>query len=347
MARVQRSKILLLYSEGKRITDITREIGTSRPLIERCIDRALAFGPLQALEDMSRPGHPTMISDDAKAWVLSIASRKATDMGYASETWTYSLLIRHIRMHCQEQGHSCLARIGKGRLHVILSKGNIKPRKFSYDLERNDPDSDGKVADVLCVYKDVEMLDASAENRSSVTVSYDEKPGIQAIKNIAAELMPMPSQFYSRCRDYEYQRLGTVSLLAGIDLHTGHVIPLVKDRNYSREFTEFLDKLDDYYQKEWKIRLVLDNHSAHISRETQAYLKKKPGRFEFVFTPKHGSWLNLIEVFFSRIARSSLRYIRVKSKAELVERIYQGIAEINQEPVVFRWRCKINEIAVV
>ncbi|HET6420186.1 MAG TPA: IS630 family transposase, partial [Geobacteraceae bacterium] len=76
-------------------------------------------------------------------------------------------------------------------------------------------------------------------------------------------------------------------------------------------------------------------------------LNKKPGRFEFVFTPKHGSWLNLIEVFFSKIARSLLRYIRVRSKAELAERIYQGIEEINQEPVVFRWRYKMDEIAAV
>lgn len=347
MARVQRSKILLLYSEGKRITDITREIGTSRPLIERCIDKALAFGPIQALKDLSRPGHPTMITDEAKAWVLSLACQKPTDLDYASETWTYSLLIKHIRKRCQEQDHPCLAKIGKGRLHVILSKNNIKPHKISYYLERKDPEFDEKMANVLCVYKEVEMLNASgSENRSQVTVSYDEKPGIQAIKNIAAELMPVPNKFSSRGRDYEYKRLGTVSLLAGIDLHTGQVIPLVKDRHRSREFTEFLDKLDDFYPKEWNIRLVLDNHSAHISKETQAYLKKKPERFEFVFTPKHGSWLNLIEMFFSKIARSFLRNIRVQSKAELVKRIYQGIEEINQEPVVFRWRYKMDEVAL-
>ncbi len=90
--------------------------------------------------------------------------------------------------------------------------------------------------------------------------------------------------------------------------------------------------------------MVLDNHSAHISKETQAYLKKHPDRFEFVFTPKHGSWLNLIEVFFSKIARSFLRHIRVQSKEELVKRIYRGIEQINQEPVIFRWRYKMDEI---
>ena len=96
---------------------------------------------------------------------------------------------------------------------------------------------------------------------------------------------------------------------------------------------------------DWIIRIVLDNHSSHISKETQKYLKTRPNRFHFIFTPKHGSWLNLIESFFSKITRSFLRHIRVDSKEELVNRIYQGIDEINQDPVVFRWRYKMDEIA--
>lgn len=346
VSAVQRSKILLLYSDGKRITDIVAEIKTTRPLIERCIDKAIVFGPIQALKDLPRPGPPTKITDDAKAWVLLIACKKPTDFGYASETWTYSLLIKHIRKNCQAAGHSCLDKIGKGRLYSILSKDNIKPHKTSYYLEKKDPEFEEKMANVLCTYKEVELLNAKPDdNRSTVTISYDEKPGIQAIKNIAAELMPVPNVYASRSRDYEYKRLGTVSLLAGIDLHTGHIIPLVKDRHRSREFTEFLDKVDDKYPKDWVIRLILDNHSAHISKETQAYLKNKPGRFEFIFTPKHGSWLNMIEMFFSKISRSFLRSIRVESKSELVKRIYLGIDEINQEPVVFRWKYKMDEVA--
>jgi len=342
---VQRAKILLFYGNGKRISDIVREMGVTRPLAERCIDKALTFGPLQALRDLPRTGHPTITGDDAKAWVLSVACQKPTALGYAQETWTYSLLIKHLRQHCQEQGHPSLAKIGKGRLHVILSKSNIKPHKISYYLERKDPDFDAKMAEVLCVYKEVEILNVSQEQRRCVTVSYDEKPGIQAIKNIAAELLPVPDRYAARGRDYEYKRLGTVSLLAGIDLHTGQIHPLVRDRHRSREFVEFLTLLDGKYPQEWKIRLVLDNHSSHISKETQAYLRSRPERFEFVFTPKHGSWLNLIEVFFSKLARSLLRHIRVDSRQELVDRIYRGIEEINKEPVIFRWRYKMDEVA--
>jgi len=342
---VQRAKILLLYGDGMRITDIVRDMRITRPLAERCIDKALTFGPLQALRDLPRAGHPTLIGDDAKAWVLSVACQKPTELGYAQETWTYSLLIKHLRRHCQELDHPSLAKIGKGRLHVILSKSNIKPHKISYYLDRKDPDFDAKMAEVLCVYKEVEMLNASQDQRRSVTVSYDEKPGIQAIKNIAAELLPVPDRYAARGRDYEYKRLGTVSLLAGIDLHTGQVHPLVRDRHRSREFVEFLTLLDRSYPEDWKIRLVLDNHSSHISKETQAYLRNRPERFEFVFTPKHGSWLNLIEVFFSKMARSLLRHIRVDSKQELVERIYRGIEELNKEPVIFSWRYKMEKQA--
>lgn len=270
----------------------------------------------------------------------------STDFGYAGETWTYSLMIKHLRQHCQEAGHSCLAKIGKGRLHDMLSKSNIKPHKIGYYLERKDPDFEIKTANVLCVYEEVAMLNASNEKRTSVTVSYDEKPGIQVIKNIAAELMPVPNTYATRARDHEYKRLGTVSLLAGIDLHTGRVLPLVRDRHRSREFIEFLTLLDPSYPGDWKIRLVLDNHSSHLSKETQHWSKSKPGRFDFVFTPKHGSWLNLIEVFFNKITRSVLRHIRVQTKDELVERIYRGIEEFNQEPVLFRWKCKMDDITL-
>jgi transposase len=346
VASVQRASILLRYAKGQRISSIAKDMATNRPLVERCIDRALTFGPLQGLRDIPRPGCPPKITEEARAWVLSLACSKPTDYGYAHESWTYSLLLKHVRENHDRLGYFCLAKLGKGRLHTILAKSNIKPHKISYYLERKDPEFDEKMATVLCVYKEVEMLNATDSARSSVTVSYDEKPGIQALKNIAADLMPAPNKHPCMSRDYEYKRLGTVSLLAAIDLHTGEVTSLVRDRHRSKEFVEFLDVLDSKHPKDWKIRMVLDNHAAHISKETQAYLKKHPDRFEFVFTPKHGSWLNLIEVFFSKIARSFLRHIRVQTKEELVERIYRGIEQINQEPVIFRWRYKMDELVI-
>src|SRR6516165_8723796 len=132
------------------------------------------------------------------------------------------------------------------------------------------------------------------------------------------DLPPEPGKHATFARDHEYKRYGTVSFLAGIDLLTGQVHAVVKDRHRSCEFVEFLKLIDAAYPTHTAIKLILDNHAAHISKETRAWLADQPaGRFEFVFTPKHGSWLNLIEGFFSKLARSVLRYIRVESKQEL------------------------------
>lgn len=206
------------------------------------------------------------------------------------------------------------------------------------------------MAQLLYIYKDIEIMNKKLESgelkRDFTTISYDEKPGIQAIENIAADLPPVVGDKSNWARDYEYQRHGTLSLLAGIDLHDGRIIGLVCDRHRSREFVEFLDKVDSEYPKDWKIRMILDNHSAHISKETISALSRYPNRFEFIFTPKHGSWLNLIEMFFSKMARSFLRGIRVKSKKELKNRILKYLDEVNMDPVVFKWKYKLDEIIV-
>lgn len=174
-------------------------------------------------------------------------------------------------------------------------------------------------------------------------ISYDEKPGIQAIAITSDDLYP-DEKHRTFSRDYEYKRLGTVSLLAGIDLQTGEAIPLVRDTHNSKDCIEFLKLLDAKYPKKDKIRLVPDNLKVHTSDETRKYLATIPGRFEFVFTPKHGSWLNLVEGFFSKLTRQSLRGIRVKYKEELINRIYKYFNEVNEEPVVYHWKYKIEEI---
>ena len=348
MGKVGRAKALLAYAEGMKISVICRTFGLTRRIAEYTIDKALNLGISGAISDLPRSGRSRSITDDARSWVLDLACRRPVDLGYAAETWTYSALVKHIRKNCGPAGYESLCKIGKSVLNSIMSKGNVRPHKVSYYLERRDPDFESKMANVLCVYKEVGALNDTPDiNRASTTISYDEKPGIQAIKNIAQQLQPVPGKYSHIGRDHEYKRLGTLSLLAGIDLHTGKVFPLVKERHRSKEFIEFLSLLDREYPSGWKIRLVLDNHSAHISKETQAYLKTRANRFEFVFTPKHGSWLNMIEMFFSKVARGFLRNIRVETKKELEARIYQGIQEINEEPVVFRWKYKMEEAGVI
>ena len=315
-SRVQRAQMLLAYRENPSFFAVGQRVGVHHQTVQRCIERALAYGPLMALDDRARPGKEPTITPEAKAWLVSLACDKAKDHGYPHELWTTRLLARHAREHGAAAGHGCLANLVQGTVCKILGQEEIKPHKVRYHLERRDADFEQKMAEVLCVYREVQVLKkaaAKAKNKSKTSrkpvaiVSYDEKPGIQAIATTAPDLPPVPGTYATFSRDHEYKRHGTLSLLAGIDLLTGKVHALVKDRHRSREFIEFLKLLNTAYPAGTAIKVILDNHSAHISRETQAWLAAQPaGRFAFTFTPKHGSWLNLIEGFFSKFTRSVL-----------------------------------------
>jgi transposase len=319
--------------------------------VQRCVERAVAHGPLAALDDQPRLGKEPTITSEAKAWLVDLACRKAKELGYPHELWTTRLLARHAREHGPRAGHGCLANLAQGTVCKILNQQELKPHKVRYYLERRDAAFEAKMAEVLCVYREVAILKQAAatskqQAQAVAIVSYDEKPGIQAIATTAQDLPPKPGEYASLARDYEYKRHGTLSLLAGIDLLTGQVHALVKDRHRSREFIEFLKLLDAAYPADTAIKLILDNHSAHISKETKAWLAAQPeDRFQFTFTPTHGSWLNLIEGFFSKLTRSVLRHIRVVSKQELKDRIMAAIDHFNQSPVVHTWSYKLDKAA--
>jgi transposase len=338
----ERAGVLLKYAQGTSISEIQRQLGVSRPMIYKCIDKALAAGVHAGLKDAYHRPHPPEITEEAKAWVVSVACTKPKELGLAAELWSISALARYVCEHAGETGFPRLAGAGKSTVWRILDENQLKPHKITYYLEKRDPHFDRKMHEVLMVYRDVSLYGEGAvhDGRPNpiYTVSVDEKPGVQAIGLTAPDLPPVAGKAPTVSRDYEYVRHGTVSILAGIDLHAGHVFARVEDRHRSCEFIALLRSIDEYYPPQAIIRLVLDNHSAHISKETMAYLATRPGRFEYVHTPKHGSWLNLIECAFSKMARTFLRHIRVASIAELKARILKGVEEMNAAPVVFRWK---------
>jgi transposase len=288
-----------------------------------------------------RPKEPVIGVAD-KAWVVHLACTKPKELGYAAELWTRQALATHVRRHAQTAGHGSLARAAKATVQRILEEQHLQPHKVQYYLERRDPEFESKMKDVLIVYQEVMLQNQAAAATGAtpaiITVSIDEKPGVQAIENTAPDLPPKPGKHPTFSRDHEYKRHGTLSILASLDLHDGHVVARVEERHRSREFVALLKDLDAYYPPEKTLRIILDNHSAHISKETRAYLASRPNRFQYVHTPKHGSWLNLVETLFGKMAHTFLRQIRVKSKAELKERILLGITEINAAPVVHRWK---------
>jgi len=243
-SRVERARILLGYWKDPSFFAVGQALGLHHQTVQRCVERAVVEGPMAALDDRPRPGREPTITIEAKAWLVSLACRKAKDLGYPHELWTTRLLAGHAREHGPAEGHSCLAHLAQGTVCKILDEEEVKPHKVRYYLERRDPEFAEKMAEVLCVYRKVKLLKkAAARSKENPTdavaiISYDEKPGIQAIATTAPDLPPKPGLHTTFARDHEYKRYGTVSLLAGIDLLTGKVHALVRDRHRSREFIE-------------------------------------------------------------------------------------------------------------
>ncbi|QEJ96038.1 IS630 family transposase [Treponema phagedenis] len=346
-----RARILLLKSKGLSIKETAGKVGYTYRSVALCLKKYKQGGVEHALTDAPGRGNNPEITDEEKSWIINLACQKPTTFGYAAETWTYALLTKHINTTAESAGYLRLATIHKTTVFKILTEADIKPYKIEYYCENRDPDCDRKMHNVLLVYKQLELYFEenkplqTEEGKNIHVVSYDEKPGIQAIATTSDDL---PADETHQCirRDYEYKRLGTLSLLAGIDLQTGDAIPLVSDSHTSKDYVQFLKILDERYPQEDKIRIILDNLKVHTSKETIRYLSTVPGRFEFVFTPKHGSWLNMIEGFFSKLTRQLLRGMRVKSKTELVNRLYKYFDEINEEPVVFHWKYNLDDLDV-
>lgn len=354
-ARVyKRSKTLLLKSQGFSNETIADKLDISVPTVRLCLRKFAESGVQSALEDSKGRGRKAEIFDDSKAWVVNIACQKPTVFGLSAELWYPRSLTRYVNSVAEAEGHPRMATASVSSIRKILREARLNPHKVTYYCEKRDPDFDKKMHDVLVIYKQLELrFDEKGtfipfpEGETVIhTLSYDEKPGVQAIATTGEDKNPVPNteKTSTVARDHEYKRLGTLSLLAAIDLLTGEAIPLVSDTHKSSDFVAFLKLLDKKYPKNEKIRVILDNHSAHTSRETQEYLNLISGRFEFVFTPTHGSWLNMVEGFFSKMTRQMLSGIRVSSKEELKERIYKYFEEINAVPVPYKWKYKMDTI---
>jgi len=351
---VQRAKILLFKDDGKSGESIAKELGINRHTVDLWVKKYRQRKPENSIMDIlsvsKGRGRKEEITGEAKTWLISVACQKPTDFGYDAETWTTPALTRHIRNHAREAGYERLSTISESGVFNILNKSNIKPFRIRYNCERRDPEFDAKMHNVLLVYKQISLQFDKAGNlltfeggKATHVLSYDEKPGIQAAANKSDDLMPNENSGVIM-RDYEYRRLGTISLLAGIDLQTGEAIPLVSDTHTSDDYIAFLKILDEKYPKDDKIRLIPDNLKVHSSVKVQEYLNTVPGRFEFVFTPKHASWLNLVEGFFSKMTKQMLKGIRVNSKQELYDCIYKYFEEVNEVPVVYHGTWNLDDI---
>ena len=144
--RVERAQVLLAYRETPSFFAVGQKVSVHHQTVERCVERALAYGPLAALDDRPRPGKEPTITPEAKAWLVSLACDKAKDHGYPHELWT--------TRYAPAAGHECLANLAQGTVCKILGQEEIKPHKVRYYLDRRDAEFEQKMAEVLCVYRE-------------------------------------------------------------------------------------------------------------------------------------------------------------------------------------------------
>src|SRR6202042_1554536 len=195
-SRVERARMLSAYREYPSFFAVAHALGVHHQTVQRCVERALAYGPMAALDDRPRSGKEPTITAEAKAWLTSLACRKAKELGYPHELWTTRLLARHAREHGPAEGHACLCKLVQGTVCKILDRQELKPHKVRYYLERRDVEFEAKMAEVLCVYREVKIIKETAATSKKkpsdavAVISYDEKPGIQAIATTAPDLPP-------------------------------------------------------------------------------------------------------------------------------------------------------------
>src|SRR5438552_11196335 len=210
---VERARILLQYHAGNNPSAIQRSLGISRVTIYHCLHKALAMGIEAGLKDaFHRPKEPVITGAD-KAWVVHLACTKPKELGYAAELWTRQSLALHVRQQAQAAGHPSLAQAAKATVQRILEEQHLQPHKVKYYLERRDPEFELKMKEVLMVYQEVALQNQAAAAPAGVapsviTVSIDEKPGVQATENTAPDLPPVPEKHPTVGRDHEYKRHG-------------------------------------------------------------------------------------------------------------------------------------------
>ena len=359
VAEHDRAKVLLLKASGRTNAEVAEKMDVHPNTVGLVLRKFREGGIDRALADDPGRGRRPEITEADELWAVEKACVPPRDCGHAAELWYPALLTRHVRSVAVAEGHPRMATVSETRLREIMRDAKVQPWRVTYYCERRDEDFDDKAHDVLVVYRQLSLCFdeagevwaecVDAEGRAVHTVSVDEKPGIQAIAPTGEDRPPVAGgdargRPATTQRDHEYRRLGTRSLIAGIDLTEGVAHPLVRPTHKSSDFVDFLKVLDSYYPRRDSIRLILDNHSVHTSAETQAYLNTVPGRFTFVFVPKHASWLNLVESFFGRMSRQMLRGIRVSSVAELESRIYRWFDEFNADPSPYRWTWGIDDV---
>jgi transposase len=300
---VQRARVVLLSDDGFEIHEISVRLSIDHQVVRRWIRRYLADG-FDGLKDRRRTGRPPDIEPRVWQKLATLVVQAPEKFGVPIARWSVRALEDFVARRYGWQ-------VSRMSVCRFLRAMAIKPHRVQYWLNPSDPDFDRKAARICRLY-------VSPPSGTTV-LGLDEKPGVQALKR------RYPSRTVRAGRpqrvEFEYERKGTRNVFAAFNVRTGHVIAWVTPDRTLPYVMSFLDHVSRFYRR-GRLLIITDNIRSRTGHAAKAWLRKHP-RVEFVFTPKHGSWLNQVEIWFGILTRSALRHRSFDDVRTLTRAIYR------------------------
>lgn len=308
---VLRARMILLLAEGRSYVEIQERLQTTASAISRWKQRFLKGG-IPGLFELHHPGQkPSVITPKLQARVLAATRRKPKD---GSTHWS-------VRKLAAELG------ISKDAVHRIWKRAGLKPHRLQRYMASNDPDFERKAADVIGLYLN--------PPQHAAVFCVDEKSAIQALDRLDPVLPLSPGRVERH--GFEYFRHGTLSLYAALDVQSGKVHGKTAERHTSDQFVDFLGQVVGLCQPRQEIHIIVDNLSAHKTRKVSEFLESHPD-VRLHFTPTYSSWLNQVEIWFSRIERDVIARGVFTSVQDLSRNLMRYIQAYSKTARPIRWK---------
>lgn len=307
---VLRAKILLLLADGLSYAAIKDKLDTTAPTISRWKKRFLEQG-LDGFET-HRPGQPaSKLTSKLRGKILAATRQKPRD---GSTHWS-------CRKLASELG------VSKTMVHKVWQEAGLKPHRLERYMASNDPDFERKAADIIGLYLN--------PPQHAAVFSVDEKTAIQALDRRDRVLPLSPGR--AERHGFEYKRHGTLSLFAALNTKTGAVQGKTAARHTSREFVDFLGEVVGGCEPEQEIHIICDNLSAHKTKLVEAFLDDH-SNVTLHFTPTYSSWLNQVELWFSKIQRDVIARGVFTSTEDLARKLRRYINAYSKNAKPIRWK---------
>lgn len=305
----RRAQVILLLSAGVPYVEITRRVGWSSATIAKWKTRFVA-ARLAGLRSRHWGSTPRVRTPRLEARILARTQQRPPD---GSTHWSTRKLARVLGIQ-----HTMVARVWR--------RAGLQPHRLERYVRSTDPDFERKAADVIGLYLH--------PPRHAAVFCLDEKTSLQALDRLDPVLPLSPGR--AERHGFEYARHGTLSLYAALNTQTGHIIGLTVPRHTSDEFVAFLQAVVRGHRRPRQIHFILDNFSAHKTKQVAAFLARHP-RVHLHFTPTYSSWLNQVELWFAKIERDMIARGIFTSVADLRRKIVTYIRHYNDQAKPFRW----------